>query len=170
LLSSDWGITVATTELALLLGRLERLNESYLADLCRQHDLGPSELRVLAMLRHGRSGPISPTVIGSWIVQTSGGLTATLGRLEQAGHVERLPDPDDGRGRLVALTPGGRAAYDAVFDDLQRRYDRTLADIDVDVALPVVRALVRAFESSSDVRSSHGWMPDESTLTTRSPS
>ncbi|WP_448626553.1 MarR family winged helix-turn-helix transcriptional regulator [Geodermatophilus sp. URMC 64] len=33
--------------------------------------------------------------------------------LERAGHVERRPDPYDGRASLIALTPAGRAALAA---------------------------------------------------------
>jgi DNA-binding MarR family transcriptional regulator len=161
---------MVTAELALLLGRLERLNESIVAETCRRHDLGPSELRVLAMLRHGRDDPISPTTISSWIIQTSGGLTATLRRLEQDGRIERQADPDDGRGRLVEMTETGRATYDATFDDLRAGYERALVDIDVDAALLVVRDLVNALERSSDTRSSAGWTLDQPALTTRSTS
>jgi DNA-binding MarR family transcriptional regulator len=35
------------------------------------------------------------------------------GELEQEGFVERLPDPDDGRACLAAITPSGRAALRA---------------------------------------------------------
>ena len=38
---------------------------------------------------------------------SSGAMTNRLDHLEQAGFVERLRDPDDGRGVLVQLTPKG---------------------------------------------------------------
>jgi DNA-binding MarR family transcriptional regulator len=31
--------------------------------------------------------------------------------LEQLGYVERVPDPDDGRAKIIRLTPRGREAY-----------------------------------------------------------
>lgn len=34
--------------------------------------------------------------------------TALVDRLEQAGYVERVPDPSDGRARLVVIGPRGR--------------------------------------------------------------
>ena len=113
---------------------------------------------------------ISPTTISSWIIQTSGGLTATLRRLEQDGRIKRQADPDDGRGRLVEMTETGRATYDATFDDLRVVYERALVDIDVDAALLVVRDLVNALERSSDTQSSAGWTLDRPALTTRSTS
>src|SRR5215218_5470506 len=36
--------------------------------------------------------------------------TALVDKLERAGYVERLPDPSDGRARLVRLTERARAA------------------------------------------------------------
>ena len=42
---------------------------------------------------------------------SSGAMTNRLDRLEDAGLVERLPDPDDRRGVLVGLTKAGREAW-----------------------------------------------------------
>ena len=36
--------------------------------------------------------------------------TALVDKLERAGYVERVPDPSDGRARLVRMTPRGEAA------------------------------------------------------------
>src|SRR3954447_18713974 len=36
--------------------------------------------------------------------------TALVDKLEQAGYVERVPDPSDGRARLVRMTPRAQAA------------------------------------------------------------
>jgi DNA-binding MarR family transcriptional regulator len=38
-------------------------------------------------------------------------------RLVDAGHLTRHPDPADGRGRTVHLTPGPRAAFDTANQD-----------------------------------------------------
>jgi DNA-binding MarR family transcriptional regulator len=49
--------------------------------------------------------------------------------LEGRGYVERIPDPSDGRARLVRLTPRGReaaAAAHVVFDEIEARWKRTL--------------------------------------------
>ena len=43
---------------------------------------------------------------------TSGGMTNRLDRLERAGLVERRPDPDDRRGKLIALTAAGKRVID----------------------------------------------------------
>src|SRR5258708_39882540 len=41
-----------------------------------------------------------------------GGMTNRLDRLERAGLVERLPDPNDRRGKLIALTEAGKHVID----------------------------------------------------------
>jgi DNA-binding MarR family transcriptional regulator len=44
---------------------------------------------------------------------SSGAMTNRLDRLEEAGLVRRVPDPDDRRGVLIELTPKGRHDYHA---------------------------------------------------------
>jgi DNA-binding MarR family transcriptional regulator len=39
-------------------------------------------------------------------------MTNRLDRLERAGLVERLPDPNDRRGKLIALTESGKHVID----------------------------------------------------------
>jgi DNA-binding MarR family transcriptional regulator len=154
------------TTLALLLTRLGRLNEQFLADHCRAHDTTPAELQVLMLLHHHRDGHLSPSAIGGFIVQTSGGLTATLRRLEEAGWIDRLPDPLDGRGRLVALTGDGASFHDTVFADLLDRYRLVFADLDDDAALDAVRALMRGFERLAGSSPSADWTYRPSVTTT----
>ena len=68
---------------------------------------------VLAALR--RSGPpfqLTPTKLAATLMLSSGAMTNRLDNLEGDGLIERLPDPTDRRGVLVALTPKGRALID----------------------------------------------------------
>ena len=44
------------------------------------------------------------------VVLSQPGLSRKVARLEEEGLVERLPDPNDGRGVLVRMTRAGRAA------------------------------------------------------------
>ena len=49
--------------------------------------------------------------------------------LEGHGYAERVPDPSDGRGRIVKLTPRGREASTVagrVFTDLEAQWERHL--------------------------------------------
>jgi DNA-binding MarR family transcriptional regulator len=45
--------------------------------------------------------------------------------LESIGYVERVPDPSDGRAKIIRLTARGREAYDigfAIFDEIRDRW------------------------------------------------
>ncbi|MBS1183042.1 MAG: transcriptional repressor MprA [Proteobacteria bacterium] len=82
----------------------------------RSHGLDSGEFDVLATLR--RSGPpyrLRPTELYRWLMISSGGLTARLARLEKAGYIARLPDPDDNRSTLVELTADGAAIVERAF-------------------------------------------------------
>ncbi len=77
--------------------------------------LSRSSWDVLASLR--RNGPpyrLSPTQLYRALMRTSGAMTHRLYRLERRGLITRVPDPDDGRGLLVELTPEGVQLVDQV--------------------------------------------------------
>ncbi|MGI9577733.1 MAG: MarR family winged helix-turn-helix transcriptional regulator [Microthrixaceae bacterium] len=148
--------------LVLLLGRLERLNESMVAGTCSRHGISPGELRVLAMLRHGAGAEgTRPADIGQWVVQSTGGLAATVGRLEKAGRIERRMDPDDRRARRVLLTEDGRHFYDTVLSELVQQYAGIVDHIDVGESLAAVRTLIDAFEQAEGRLLSSGWDPTD---------
>src|SRR5439155_25469058 len=54
----------------------------------------------------------SPGRLAEHAELSSGAMTNRLDRLEEAGLVRRLRDPDDRRGIQVELTPAGRKAYE----------------------------------------------------------
>jgi len=67
------------------------------------------DLEVLTNL--DRAGPPyerTPSELAAAQLVTPGGMTVRLNRLQRAGLVERRPNPRDGRGVLVRLTPVGR--------------------------------------------------------------
>jgi DNA-binding MarR family transcriptional regulator len=58
-----------------------------------------------------RSGPpyrISPTVLARDAMITTSAVAQRLNKLERRGLIRRAPDPDDGRGTVIALTEAGR--------------------------------------------------------------
>ena len=80
------------------------------------HGLEPWEFDVLAALRReGAPYALSPGRLLQVTLVTSGTMTNRIDRLEAKGLVERVPDPNDGRGVQVVLTddrppPGRRRA------------------------------------------------------------
>jgi DNA-binding MarR family transcriptional regulator len=100
-----------------LFGRLsdaaERVMRDHMNPLFAEAGLQPGEFDVLATLR--RSGApymLSPTRLYEAAMISSGGMTNRLDRLERAGFVERRPDPNDRRGKLIALTAAGKRVID----------------------------------------------------------
>jgi len=56
-------------------------------------------------------GQWAPARLARAFQVTEGAMTNTIQRLEALGFVEVVPDPRDGRGKLVAITEAGRAAH-----------------------------------------------------------
>ena len=91
------------------LTRLSRLNSVALEEHAAEYGSTSSESAVLGALLLG--GPVlNPSNLTRLVVQSPGGLTKTLRRLEDAGYVRRRPDPADRRALLVVLTDKGRRA------------------------------------------------------------
>ena len=70
----------------------------------------------------------------------------TLDDLQASGYIERRPDPDDRRVRLLAITDSGRAIKDAAQGDIQRGEQRWLGELGSEerrIFLAALRRLTR---------------------------
>lgn len=98
------------------IGRLKRcamLLEPRIEAAFAGHDLVRWEFDMLATLRRaGEPFILSPTQLFSTLMITSGTMTHRLKALEKRGVIRRLPNPEDARSMLVALTPAGRELID----------------------------------------------------------
>ncbi len=56
-------------------------------------------------------------------------IIAILDELQDNGLIERVPDPDDRRARLLAITKEGRRLKDAVQTEIQRGEERWLGTL-----------------------------------------
>jgi DNA-binding MarR family transcriptional regulator len=70
-------------------------------------DLGPSQLSALASIE--RHGPLTPSELARIERVQRPSATRIVARLEEAGLVERVADPTDGRSFTVAINPDGGA-------------------------------------------------------------
>ena len=66
-----------------------------------------------------------------------------LDELQQRGLIERRPDPDDRRVRLLAITDAGRTVKNAVQEEIQRGEERWLGDLSAAERRTFLRVLVR---------------------------
>jgi DNA-binding MarR family transcriptional regulator len=137
--------------LTLWLTRLARLHEAVLSRLGAQHDLMPSETAVLFMLwSAGPSQSMRPSTLAQLLLQSSGGMTATLRRLEQVGLVERTPDPTDGRVSLAVLTDRGRDVGLSSFDHIIGWYEVAFEQVGPQRRLELLAATEELLEVLGD--------------------
>jgi DNA-binding MarR family transcriptional regulator len=81
------------------------------------HGLVLGQFDILATIRRNDNGEgVTPTQLLKGVVLSSGGMTSRLDRLEDAGLIVRMADPDDRRGVRVKLTAKGRKVIDAATD------------------------------------------------------
>jgi DNA-binding MarR family transcriptional regulator len=94
-------------------GGINRRFRRALDETLEEFRLDYSEWRLLGLLsRHGEVYRSSPGRLARLMELSSGAMTNRLDRLEEAGYVRRLPDPDDRRGVLVELTDEGKRIYE----------------------------------------------------------
>lgn len=132
------------------LARLALLIDGFQHDVLAPYRLSAGDYGVLAALRRaGAPYQLRPSMLYSRLQRSSGGMTKTLGRLEERGLVARTPDPLDRRGSLVSLTRKGQTLQEEVFrayleatEDLLEPFSETqLKDTD-----RVLEALLALFE------------------------
>ena len=96
-----------------LLDAAERVIRDHMDPLLAAEGLQVGEFDVLTPLRRsGKPYTLSPTQLYRSAMISSGGMTNRLDRLERAGLIERRPDPNDRRGKQIALTAAGKRAVD----------------------------------------------------------
>ncbi|WP_203072639.1 MarR family winged helix-turn-helix transcriptional regulator [Falsiroseomonas ponticola] len=80
-------------------------------------------------------------------------MTNTIQKLEARGLVRLEPDPRDGRGKLVFLTPAGRAAREEAVAIAQAAVAPVAGDVsvaEIEMVLPVLRRLRAALDRARD--------------------
>jgi DNA-binding MarR family transcriptional regulator len=116
-----------------VIGRLHRVGvllSDQLNAVYQRFGLSEGEFDVLAALRRaGDPFERAPGELATFTMVTTGAMTKRLDRLEAAGLLTRRPSAADGRGRVVALTPAGRALIDEAFAAHMRNEHRVLADL-----------------------------------------
>jgi DNA-binding MarR family transcriptional regulator len=106
----------------------ERVMRDHMNPLFAKAGLQPGEFDVLATLRRsGEPYMLSPTELYEAAMISSGGMTNRIDRLERAGLVERRSDPNDRRGKLIALTDAGRRVIDETIDRHVANEERLLS-------------------------------------------
>ncbi len=121
------------------------------------HDLTWPQFVVLSVLRseapdHG----MTPKDIGREAQVTTGGLSKILILLEKRGFVTRESSLDDGRRRLVRLTPEGKTVAEQIFGRVVELNDVLLREALSDEECEDLARLVRKLSGYLDVMSDKG--------------
>jgi DNA-binding MarR family transcriptional regulator len=150
------GVDPTAALLLMRAGRLGRLVERYRSRLAGlDGGLDVSSASVLgALLMLGPPHRLSPTFLSRYVVQTSGGMTKTLRRLEDDGLVDRVPDDRDRRVSHVQLTPVGKERAAAALSLVLREWQDALQlrGVDVDAAMATVTELLATLEALTGSR------------------
>ena len=121
---ADWSAARPDLDFAPLrvLSRVMRLGKRLArvrGDAFAAAELEPWEFDVLAALRRaGTPFQLTPKALLASNGVSSGTMTNRIDRLVERGFVERLPDPNDGRGVIVRMTREGVARTDQAIEVL----------------------------------------------------
>jgi DNA-binding MarR family transcriptional regulator len=100
-------------------GRLSRILDRERRRAFSRSELEVWEFDVLAALRRaGKPYQMSPKALLQQTLVSSGTMTNRIDRLVERGLVQRLEDPNDGRGVLVEMTSAGLTRVDAAITRL----------------------------------------------------
>ncbi len=104
------------------------------------HGLGRTDVRaIVAIMDAARTGSaLTAGALGSAVDLSSASVTALVDRLERAGHVHRVRDPQDRRRVVLEISDSAMAAGSAFFGGLQRELLAAM-DAYTDEELAVVR-------------------------------
>jgi DNA-binding MarR family transcriptional regulator len=130
----DW-LEIWTREIPILdpvtEGIVERIQNLYkdfdrsMEETLAKHNLDRRAFHLLGRLRsYGPPYRRSPGQLAGDMRLSSGAMTNRLDRLEAAGLIRRLPDPNDRRGALIEPTEAGHAAWDRAVGTQAEREQR----------------------------------------------
>jgi DNA-binding MarR family transcriptional regulator len=86
--------------------RTNQLREQLLAASLDGLDLPPDDYPFYVLI--GAEGPWTPTLLAERMQMPLSTVLFRVGRLQERGHAERVPNPDDRRSFLVSLTAEGQ--------------------------------------------------------------
>ncbi|GLW25405.1 MarR family winged helix-turn-helix transcriptional regulator [Microbispora triticiradicis] len=137
-----------------LFGRLTRadtLANGAIAATLRAHGLNRGEFDVLATLYRGGEEMSAGALAGALLLSPAA-TTNRLDRLQAAGLLARLPDPEDGRGVRVRLTDAGRDLLKRSVEDHVRGLESLLALLSPDEREQLSALLARLLHSMAALR------------------
>ena len=135
--------------------RLSKYLNRNVAAVFRRHGLHDGEFDLLATLyRSGQSEGLTPNALRRAAVLSSGAMTNRLDRLESAGLILRVANPDDRRSLLIRLSEKGQALLLGCLDEYLSALHQLQAPLDEAQRLQLaqaLRTLLAPLEEQDDV-------------------
>jgi DNA-binding MarR family transcriptional regulator len=133
---------------------LVRTGEALLQELDRRiqatFDVPQPVATALAVIE-GADGPLTPSEISARVIVPSATMTATLDTLERRGWIERLPNPQDRRSTLVAITDAGRDATDRLLPGVRALETASMARLTPKELDTLLRLLGKVLAGAAEV-------------------
>ncbi len=138
-------------QVGLQLVRLRKSMEAFRARVLEAsgHGLEGSGLAVLYHLT--TAGPMRTSALADLLGLDPSTTSRHVGGLERSGHVERFPDPDDGRAWLVGATRAGATAFEDTRALRNSLVKRVMQDWTPEQVAAFAAALARFNDSVSDL-------------------
>lgn len=131
------------------IGNLHKDLDQTMEETLAKHDLDRRAFHLIGRLRsYGPPYRRSPGQLAGDMRLSSGAMTNRLDRLEAAGLIRRLPDPNDRRGQLIEPTEKGHAAWDRTVGtqaERERRIASVLSEREREQLHRLLRKLMSAF-------------------------
>lgn len=141
---------MSTEPITQALGRLELAGSYHRAARARR--IGVPQIELTALEHLDALGGLTPGELGHRLGLTSGGVTALTGRLIDAGYVTRERHPEDGRMRVLAVTPAGlerlREHMEPVLEPLYETFER-LSGSEAELLVRVLEELATRREAAA---------------------
>jgi DNA-binding MarR family transcriptional regulator len=113
------------------------------------YELDRRSFQLLGKLRrHGAPYRVSAGKLAAELRLSSGAMTNRLDRMEKAGLIRRLQDPNDRRGTLIEPTEHGHEAWDRTVGEAARReasFSGVLTAAEKEKLHDLLRAFMKAF-------------------------
>lgn len=131
------------------IGNLHKDLDQSMEETLAQFELDRRAFHLLGRLRsYGPPYRRSPGQLAGDMRLSSGAMTNRLDRLEAAGLIRRLPDPNDRRGQLIEATEKGHAAWERTVGtqaERERRIASVLTATEREQLHRLLRKLMGAF-------------------------
>jgi DNA-binding MarR family transcriptional regulator len=116
----------------------ERYGQKYLAE----YGLSFSQFAILKYLMLREGTPIRQVDIEKFFLLSNPTVTGILNNLEKKDLIERRPNPDDGRSKLIVLTEKARA-FDPQLDAIREKLDENFTHMLTEEEKEQMRILLR---------------------------